>query len=138
MLELGRACLYTDDLINATECYRQAIEMDPGMKMLLLNLAQYHMEEARQDSVSAEEHIKASEAYFREYMETEPVQPIKAWCQWNLGELKKLPGNLYGIEWQTATPGRSGRRFSNNMPPMIIYIPPGELYEEYRSYFGPY
>jgi tetratricopeptide (TPR) repeat protein len=138
MQELGRACLYTGDIRKATECFRQAIEMDTCKKILLLSLAQYHLEKARKDSLLAEEHNKAAEAFFREFLDTEPVQPVQAWCLWNLGELRKLRGNVYGIEGMTVTPESTGRRFSNTIPPMILYIPPGELYEEYRNYFGPY
>lgn len=137
--ELGRAYLHEGNVENAGECFRKAMEMDYGKCILLLDLARYHMKKIRTDKDMAGEYISLAEAYLLEYIDTGPVNPHKAWCYAKLAWLKDLSGDTREGERFREEAKRLDMWFSGEEAPpsMLLYIPPGELFNEFESYFRP-
>ncbi|MFC2115157.1 tetratricopeptide repeat protein [Bacteroidota bacterium] len=137
LYELGRAYLENNDIINGDTCYRRAMELDSGRIILLLDLARYHIIKAKGDSVKHSKHIEAAEAFILEYLEMDPIQPVKAWCYVQLASLYELNGKEEEAVKFLRDAKKLDQRYlkEDRLPPMILYNPPGELSNEYYSYF---
>jgi tetratricopeptide (TPR) repeat protein len=137
--ELGRAYLYEKDVRNAVECFRKAMELEDGKCILLLDLARFHMRELRTDKNMAGEHISMAETYLREYLTTGPVNPHRSWCYAKLAWLKDLGGETAeGVSLRDEAK-RLDMWFSRQEAPpsLLLFISPGELFNEFESYFRP-
>ena len=137
--ELGRAYLYEKDVRNAVECFRKAMELDDGKCILLLDLARYHMKQLRTDKNMAGEHSSRAEAYLLEYIDTGPVNPHRSWCYAKLAWLKDLGGETAeGVSLRDEAK-RLDMWFSRQEAPpsLLLFIHPGELFNEFESYFRP-
>jgi tetratricopeptide (TPR) repeat protein len=136
--ELGRACLAEDDVQNAECCFRKAMELDRDKCILLADLARYHIKGLQRDRLRAAEHIAAAEDFLMEYIRTDPVNPHKAWCYAKLSWLKDLAGKEEEGAQLLEMARQSDMRFSREEAPpsMLLFIPLGEVYREFDSYFN--
>jgi tetratricopeptide (TPR) repeat protein len=139
MGEIGRACLYNEDPERAEKYFRKAIEQDPDKSALLLDLARYHVFNSIRGG-DATEHLPLAEAFVLEYLETDPINPLQAWCYGLLGKIKRIQGNE---DEGTALLERAKNLDSwysqaFGLPAGILYSPPGETYDGYMNYFGIY
>ena len=137
--ELGRAYLVEGDAQNAETCFRKAMEVDPSMCALLIDLACYQMKQVRTDKTRASEHSSLAESYLLEYTGTDPVNPHQAWCYAKLAWLKDLAGETAEGTMLLEKAKRLDSRFSREEAPpsMLLFIPLGEVFDEFESYFRP-
>ena len=137
--ELGRAYLYQGDVRNAKICFRKAMELEEGKCTLLLDLGRYYLKQLRKDKIMAGEHSSRAEAYLLEYIDTGPVNPHQAWCYAKLAWLKDLGGEKNEGARLREEAQRLDMRFSREEAPpsLLLFISPGELFNEFESYFRP-
>jgi hypothetical protein len=74
------------------ECFRKAMELDSSRIILLADLARYHIKKLRENAGDPVMHREAVQAYINEYLEAEPIHPLKAWCYGQLADMKKYSG----------------------------------------------
>jgi len=137
--ELGRAYLQEGDARNARECFLKAMDREAGKCILLLDLARYHMKQLRADKNKAGEHSYLAEAYLREYLDTGPVNPHRAWCFAKLAWLKDLAGDTSEGARLRDEARRLDIRYSREEAPpsLLFFISPVELFNEFESHFRP-
>ena len=137
--ELGRAYLSENDVTNAEICFRKAMELDDGKCILLLDLARYHMQQLRTDKDKAAEHSSLTENFLQEYLNSGPVNPHRAWCYAKLAWLKDLGGETTEGARLRDEAKRLDMWYSGEEAPpsLLLFIPPGELFNEFESYFRP-
>ena len=135
--ELGRAYLAGGNVQQADSCFRKAMACDPKKCILLVDLARFHIKGLQRDQDRAPEHLSAAENYLLEYIRTEPVNPHKAWCCAKLSWLKDLAGETEEGAKLLEEAEQLDMRFSREdaPPSMLLFIPPGEVYQEFESYF---
>lgn len=137
--ELGRAHLLEGDALHAEACFRKAMELEASKCTLLLDLARYHMKQVRRDKTRSTEHISSAEKYLQEYIDTDPVNPHKAWCYAKLAWLKDLAGETQEGAALLEEAKRLDMRFSReeSPPSLLLFIPLGEVFNEFESHFRP-
>jgi len=137
--ELGRAYLSERDVTNAEDCFRKAMELDDGKCILLLDLARYYMKQLRTGKDKAAEHSSLAETYLHEYLDSGPVNPHRAWCYAKLAWLKDLGGETTeGARLRDEAKRRDMWYSREEVPPsLLLFIPPGDLFNEFESYFRP-
>ena len=140
LYELGRAYLMNDDIMNGDKSFRKAMELDSTKIILLTDLASYHMNKLQKNTGDPVKHREAAQAYIYEYLETEPIQPLQAWCYGKLAEMEKYSGELNEADKNYAIAKKLDPMYlkENRLPPMILYNKPGELPDEYYSYLDTY
>jgi len=140
LYELGRAYLMNNDIVKADTCFREAMELDSARIILLADLARYHINKLRENSGDPAKHREAARAYINEYLETEPIQPLQAWCYGQLAEMKKFSGDQVEADEYYAIAKKLDPMYlkENRLPPMLLYNEPGVLTNEYYSYFDKY
>ena len=116
------------------------MELDSVRTILLLDLARYHINKLRENSGDPTKHRESARAYIFEYLETEPIQPLKAWCYAQLAEMQKYSGEISESDKNYAIAKKLDQRYlkENRLPPMVLYNKPGELPGDYYSYFETY
>jgi tetratricopeptide (TPR) repeat protein len=136
--ELGRAYLSKGDVRQADSCFRKAMAHDPKKCTLLVDLARFHIKGLQRDQVRAPEHLAAAEQYLLEYIRTDPVNPHKAWCCAKLSWLKDLAGAADEGARLLEEAELLDMRFSREEAPpsLLLFIPLGEVYQEFESYFS--
>ena len=137
--ELGRAYLVEGIVQNAETCFRKAMELEQSRCTLLIDLASYHMTQVRRDKTRAAEHNSLAESYLLEYIATDPVNPHQAWCYAKLAWLKDLAGETAEGAKLLEKAKRLDMRFSREEAPpsLLLFIPLGEVFNEFESYFRP-
>ncbi len=134
-----RAYLVEGDVKNAELCFRKAMELEQAKCTLQIDLARYHLKQVRRDKTRTEEHSSLAESYLQEYIDTDPVNPHKAWCYAKLAWLKDLAGESEEGAKLLGEAKRLDQRFSREEAPpsMLLFIPLGEIFNEFESYFRP-
>lgn len=137
--ELGRAYLLERDPVNAETCFRKAMELEASKCTLLLDLARYHMKQVRRYKTRTTEHSSTAEKYLQEYIDTDPVNPHKAWCYAKIAWLKDLAGETQEGAALLEEAKRLDMRFSRDESPpsLLLFIPLGEVFNEFESHFRP-
>ena len=137
--ELGRAYLKERDAGNAEACFRKAMEYENSKCTLLLDLAQYHLKQVRKDKTRTMQHSSLAEKFLWEYIDTDPVNPHKAWCYAKLAWLKDLAGDTEEGVTYLEEAERLDMRFSREETPpsLLLFIPPGDVFNEFESHFRP-
>jgi len=137
--ELGRAYLADGDILNAELYFRKAIDLEQAKCTLLLDLARHHIKQVRRDKTRTAEHSSLSERYLLEYIDTNPVNPHKAWCYAKLSWLKDLEGETEEGAKLLEMARELDMRFSREEAPpsLLLFIPLGEIFYEFESYFRP-
>ncbi len=137
--ELGRAYLAEGDVQHAEGCFRKAMDFERERCILLVDLARFHIRGLQRDQVRAPEHLAAAENNLLEYIRTDPVNPHKAWCYAKLSWLKDLAGETDEGSELLEKAKQLDMRFSREEAPpsMLLFIPPGEVFNEFESYFKP-
>ncbi len=138
--ELGRAYLVNGDNGNGEKYFRKAMELDSARNILLLDLARYSLTKAKETPGSLNKHLEAAEAYILEYLEKDPIQPVKAWCYARLAGIKQTGGKQEEAEKLFTEAQKLDPLYlkEERLPPMLLFAPPGELADEYYSYFETY
>jgi len=137
--ELGRAYLGEGDVKNAEACFRKAMELEQAKCTLLVDLARHHIKQVRRDKTRTAEHSYLAEQYLLEYIDTDPVNPHKAWCYAKLAWLKDLSGESEEGTALLEEAKRLDMRVSREETPpsLLLFIPLGEIFNEFESYFRP-
>jgi len=138
--ETGRACLLCGDPWKAEEYYRKVMEDDPARSLLLLDLGRAYLEETALNGGVAGEQITRAEACFREVLESEPIQPVQAWCFSQLARCMEIRGNSDEAEALRSKAKQADELYvkGNRPAPAILYNTPGELPPETYNYFDPF
>ena len=73
-------------------------------------------------------------------METDPIQPVKAWCYAQLADVYQMSGKREDSDKSLAEAQKLDQAYlkEDRLPPMMLYDPPGKLSFEYHSYFDTY
>ena len=95
LMEIGRAYLYKDDPQNAEKYFDQAIQSDPSMNILILDLARYHTMKVMQNKDLASTELPLAKAICERYLKTlpTPVVPLKAYTLGLLTRIEMFLGN---------------------------------------------
>jgi len=135
--ELGRAYLAEGDVTNAEGCFRRAMELEQAKCTMLVDLARHHIRQVRRDKMRTAEHSSLAEGYLLEYIDTDPVNPHKAWCYAKLAWLKDLEGESDEGAVLLEMARELDMRFSREEAPpsLMLFIPLGEVFHEFESYF---
>lgn len=138
--ETGRAYLLTGDPWKAEAFYHKVLEHDSTRKLLLLDLARGYLEMKDRLGRVPGEQIRRAEDCIMETLDSEPVQPVKAWCFSQLARCMDMQGKIgeadvYRVKAKQADPLYPK---GNRLPPAVLYITPGELPRETYSYLDPY
>ena len=135
--ELGRAYMADGNLIHAEACFRKSIALDSARCSLLIDLAHHHLKQVRRDKTRAELHSALAESCLLEYIDTDPVNPHKAWCYAKIAWLKDLAGETEeGAKLLTRAKQLDMRFSREEKPPsLLLFIPLGEVFTEFESHF---
>ena len=138
--ETGRACLFAGDPWKAETYVRQVVEHDSARVLLLLDLARGYLDVKDRTGGVPGEQVLLAEACIKEVLDTEPVQPVKAWCLGQLARCMDMRGKIgeadaYRVKAKQADPLYPR---GNRLPPPILYNIPGELPRETYSYLDPF
>ena len=138
--ETGKACLLSGDPWEAEEYYRKVVEDDPSRKLLLLDLARANLEATDRLGRVPGEQILRAEACIQEVLESEPVQPVKAWCFSQLARCMDMRGKRGEAEALRKEAKQADELYvkGNRPAPSILYNTPGEFSLETYNYFDPF
>jgi len=134
--QLGKAYLYKDNLEPGKNHIEKALEADPERKYLILDLARYHLMNARSNPASKAEALELARDNISRYLATEPIAPLKAYALGLSSILESWGGSKEEgeklREQATAIDPYFSKAFA--VPPRILFSPPYEL-SHYHSYF---
>jgi len=135
--ELGKAYLYNENVAEGSACLEKAIEADPGRKVLILDIARYHIMTVMQGAGSKEEALKAAEKAAKRYLETDPIPPMRAYALEILAKVK------FGMEDEDAVKElrEQASRIdpfhskASGVPCVELFLPPDEVSHSHKYLF---
>ena len=134
--QLGKAYLYKDNLEPGKNYLEQAVKLDSTRQYLFLDLARYHLMNARSNPASKKEALDLARESISRYLTTEPVPPLKAYAMGLSSIIESWGGSEEEgeklREQATAIDPYFSKAFA--VPPRILFSPPYEL-SHYHSYF---
>ncbi|MCK9399477.1 MAG: hypothetical protein M0Q51_05715 [Bacteroidales bacterium] len=141
-METGRACLYTDDLINAENYFNEAIKSDPSKNILILDLARYHMMNVMQNKDLAGTELPIAKTFIEKYLKVtpEPVVPLKSYAMGLLMRVEMFLGNQAEAEKLMEEAKSLDPYFSraSGIPTLLLFDPPDQISHHYFSFFSPF
>lgn len=142
LMEAGKACLYKENPEKAEQYFNEAMKLDPGKNILLLDLARYHMFKVMQDQKLAGSELPIAKAYFEKYLITkpEPIAPLKAYAIGWLGQIEMFQGNQAQAEKRMNEAKATDPYFSRatGIPTLLLFDPPDQISHHYFSFFSPF
>jgi tetratricopeptide (TPR) repeat protein len=142
LTEVGRACLYADDLINAENYFNEAIKSDPSKSILLLDLARYHMYKVMEDKDLAGTELPVAKTILEKYLysKPEPVIPLKAYAMGALMRCEMFLGNQAEAEKLMEEAKSLDPYFSraSGVPTLLLFDPPDQISHHFFSFFRPF
>jgi tetratricopeptide (TPR) repeat protein len=142
LMELGRACLYKDDLVNAEKYIDEAIKMDQSKNILILDLGRYHMMKAMQNKDLVKIELPLAKTHLQKYLKSvpEPVIPLRAYALGLLTRCEMMLGNKTESEKLMEEAKKLDPYFSraSGVPTLILFDPPTQISHQFFSFFKPY
>ncbi|MBN2543407.1 hypothetical protein JXI42_11135 [bacterium] len=137
---LGKAYLYNEDLDKGRDYLEKAMEKGPGKTQLLLDLARFFLITAMRDSTMEDSALPIAEDYVNRYIDTSPINPLKAFATAIYAQIKHGQGNddiarELGEEALILDPYFS-KAFA--VPPMVLYSKPDEVCHYHSYFFRPF
>ena len=138
--ELGRAHLFKDQTEDGVKCFEEAVRIDPGQNILLLDLARYHGMRSMRDKESRDTALSSAEQAFRRYIDSEPIPPLKAFALYHLSWIKKWMGDQEESDEliKKAETIDSYHSRATGVPSPDLFVPPGEISRNNRYLFFPF
>lgn len=138
--ELGRAYLFKEQVEDGVKCFEEAIGIDPGQTILILDLGRYHGYRILKDKKLMETALPLAEEAFKKYLDSDPIQPLKAFTLYLLARVKsgtadkKETDELFK-KAKTIDPYHST---ASGVPTPDLWVPPGEISHNNRYLFFPF
>jgi tetratricopeptide (TPR) repeat protein len=135
--QLGKACLYAQDPENGMKYLEQSLEADPSKTTLYLDMARYYFMSSRMDPEKSDAYLPRAETAVRQFLETEPIIPLKAYAYNMLSWIKRgLEQNEEAermrAQAQSLDPNVSQ---ASAIPPQLLFDEPDHI-STYHSYFS--
>lgn len=142
LMELGRACIYKEDLENAEKYFDEAIKSDPSKNILILDLARYHMMKVMQNKDLAKTELPLAKTYLEKYLKSapEPAVPLRAYTLGLLTRTEMILGNKAESERLMEEAKKLDPYFSraSGVPTLLLFDPPTQISHHFFSFFKPF
>lgn len=142
LVELGKAYLNNDDLVNAEKYFNEAIKSDPAKNILLLDMARYHMMVVMQKRDLANTNLPLAKTFLVRYLKSvpEPVIPLKAYAMGLLTRTEMFLGNKAEADRILEEAKSLDKYFSRAMgiPSQLLFDSPEKQMHHYFSFFTPF
>ncbi|MCU0613077.1 MAG: hypothetical protein MUE60_14980 [Candidatus Eisenbacteria bacterium] len=134
--QLGKACLYRNDIEQGTTYIEDALTADPKKQTLLLDLARYHMMRARSDEQARGAALDIAAGFVTRYLSSSPIPPLRAYALGLSAMIESGKDNRDGVEEYRRQAAAIDPHFSKafGIPPQVLFIAPDEV-PHYHSYF---
>jgi len=138
--ELGITYLFMEDPENAEKAFRKAIELDSERTLLILNLGRYHMYKVMQNQELAETELPLAIKYTEEYVDTDPIVPLKAYSLGMIAKFKRFSGDGEAATQIMDKAKSLDPYFSraSAIPSLGLFDPPDQVNHHYSSFFSPF
>lgn len=138
--ELGRTYLFKGQVDDGVKCFEEAVRIDPGQNILILDLARYHALTGVRDEKLRDTAWPSAEKAFKRYLDSEPIPPLKAFALNLLSRIKREMGDQEGADGlrekaETIDPYYSR---ATGVPSPNLWIPLGEISRNHRYLFSPF
>jgi tetratricopeptide (TPR) repeat protein len=141
-MEVGRAYLYKDDIINAEKYFDEAIRSDPSKNILILDLARYHMYKVMENKDLAGTELPIAKLFIEKYLKSspEPIVPMKAFAMGLQMRCEMFLGNQAEAEKLMEEAKTIDPYFSraSGVPNLLLFDPPNQVSHHYFSFFSPF
>jgi len=138
--QLGKAYLYTENADQGLLYLEDAIKIDPGKKLLLLDMARFHFMTSRKDTSMARNALPRAEDTIKSYLDTNPIAPLHAFAVNMLAMIKFSQGlSNEGKEYQ-----RQAKNIDPNVsqasaiPPAVLFEKPNQISHYFSYFFRPF
>jgi tetratricopeptide (TPR) repeat protein len=142
LMELGRACLYKDDPVNAEKYFDEAIKSDPSKNILILDLARYHMMKAMQNKDLVNSELPKAKTFLKKYLQSAPEQiiPLRAYALGLLTRCEMMLGNKAESEKLMEDAKKLDPYFSraSGIPTLLLFDSPTQISRHFFSFFKPF
>lgn len=134
--QLGKAYLYQDNVEQGAKYLEEAMSVEPGKEILLLDMARYHLMTGMRDEKLRETASPLAEELIKRYLDSEPIPPLKAYTLELLAKLRFGLGDNRGAEELRERAKAIDPHFSKafGVPPLLLFTKPDEI-SRYHSYF---
>ncbi len=138
--ELGRHYLFKDQVEDAVKCFEEAVKIDPGQNILILDLARYHAYTVLEDRKLADTVFPLAEKAFKRYLESEPIPPLKAFTLNFLSRIKRGMGDQEGADELLEEAKNIDPYYSraSGVPTPHLFVPLREISRSHRYLFLPF
>jgi len=140
--ELGVACLFNDNVQEATGCFEKAMALDKKQNVRILDLARYHMLNVMQNQEVAATELPKSKKYIEKYLASEPapIPPLHAFSLGMLAKIEMFSGNNEEAQKLMEKAKTLDPYFSraSAIPAASLFIPPDETDQNFSSLFSWY
>ena len=135
--QLGKACLYQDQVEQGVNYLEEAMTMDPEEEILLLDLARYHIMTVQGDEKLKDTALPLAEEAINRYLDSEPILPLKAYALGLLAQIKFTLGDNEEAEELLAEAEAIDPYFSKafGVPPLVLFTEPDEICR-HHAYFS--
>lgn len=137
--ELGKACLSEGKVEEGAKYIEKAIAADPKKKFLLLDLGRYHLLTVMMEQSEKETALPAAQKAVEQYLETDPINPLKAYSFELMAKIEYGKDNRSGIDAMRKK-SRAIDPFCSNamgLPSLDLFVPPGKDLVGHRYLFRP-
>jgi len=137
---LGKAYMYKDKIDECKNNFIKAIEADPEKNILYLDLARYHLMNARKENEFDQERLSLAFEEFSNYLDTEPNRSLQAFTYSFMARIKQMIGDPNEAENLIKQAEEADPYFSIafGIPPLVLFTPPTEIAYYHGSFFRPY
>lgn len=138
--ELGRQYLFNAQVEDADKCFEEAVQIDPGQNILILDLARYHVYTVLEDKKLRDKAVPLAEKEFKRYLDSEPIPPLKAFALNFLSRIKRMMGDQEGAEELLEEAKNIDPYYSRatGVPTPDLFVPLGEISSNHRYLFRPF
>ena len=135
--ELGKAYLSEDKVDDAVSCFEEAVKTNPKKAYLFLDLSIYHTflaMGARSDPEVFKTNAILGEAAVTKYLESDPVQPMRAYALAVRSKYKSYLGENEKAQklFEQAKSLDGNFPKATGLPHPDLFIPPGEISQQHR------
>jgi tetratricopeptide (TPR) repeat protein len=138
--QFGKAYLYQENIELGRKYLEEAIKIDSGKDILILDLARYYIMSVMRDEKLKEINISAAEEMINKYLETKPVPPLQAYSYGLLAKIKNILGDNEGAEELIEKAASIDPFFSkaSGIPPLILFEKPDKISNSHTYFFRPF
>ena len=137
---LGKAYMYNGKVDECKTNFNKAVEADPEKNVLYLDLARYHVMNARKENEFDQERLSLAFEEFSNYLDTQPARPLQAFTYSFMARIKQMMGDTDEAENLIKQAEEADPYFSTafGTPPLLLFTPPTEIAYFHGSFFRPF